>query len=259
MKQRFLIKIGGLAFEKQEGMLALGAAMAASEDAEFIVLHGGGAEISQALSAAGRLNRFIDGVRVTPREDVEIVEQVLSRKVNQRIANAFEKSDVACQRMSGKTGNLFTVEPLSRNGQDLGYVGRISGVNEKVVEDALAKGRLPVISPVSGDSNAVTYNVNADSAASALAAAANCTDLVFFTDVPGVLVDGKRCVTLSRDEAKALIEAGTIKGGMVAKMEAAFKALDQGVARVHIMQWQGPRDFARLNCQQCDSGTTVCL
>jgi len=257
MRNRILIKIGGRAFQKREGLLELATAMRANENAEFIILHGGGAEISQALEAAGHQNKFIDGIRVTQAEDIKIVEEVLSQKVNRRIADSLSRKDVTCRRMSGKTGNLFIVEPLHRNGHDLGFVGRISKVDATVVNDALVKDSVPVISPISADKNAATYNVNADTAASELAAAAACTDLIFFTDVPGVMVDDKRCATLSGREAAELIEAGVIKGGMVAKIEAALKALKK-VARVHILQWCGPQTLSQLVNGQCDSGTIVC-
>lgn len=259
MKPRFLIKIGGLAFQKQDGLHDLAVSIRTNHNAEYILLHGGGAEISQALEAAGRPNRFIDGIRVTHGEDIKIVEAVLSQTVNQRIADVLGSNGVACRRMSGKTRQLLIVEPLSRNGLNLGFVGRITEVNPEVVKAALAQGQVPVISPISADSSGTTYNVNADSAASALAVAADCTDLIFFTDVPGVMVEGQQCVSLTSHEARKLIKAGTIQGGMVAKIEAAFDALHQGVARVHILQWHGPQTLSRLICQNGHNGTTVCL
>jgi len=114
-----------------------------------------------------------------------------------------------------------------------------------------------VISPISANERGESYNVNADSAAAALAAAAGCTDLVFITDVPGVLVDGQTRASLTVKEAQTLITDDIIKGGMVAKMESAFEALDQDVPKVHIIEWQGPPTLQEIVQQQCNAGTTV--
>ena len=257
MKHRILIKIGGRAFENQEGFRELAEAINSSRNLEVIIVHGGGAEISQALEDAGRKTEFIDGIRVTQAEDIQIVEGVLSGTVNQRISSWLEANGVSTLGMSGKTDGLFIVEPLIRNGKDLGFVGKIKQVNPAVISGALQSGKVPVISPISANEKGQSYNVNADSAAAALAAAARCTDLVFITDVPGVLIDEQPRSSLSISEARALIAEGVIKGGMVAKMESAFEALNQNVPRVHIIQWQGANTLQEITREQCSSGTTV--
>ena len=257
MNTRILIKIGGLAFEDEGGFRELAGAIKANKNAEVIIVHGGGAEISQALKNAGRRTEFIDGIRVTRPEDIKIVEEVLSGTVNQRISSWLEANGVPSMRMSGKTQRLFVVKPLIRNGQDLGFVGKIKQVNPGVVVDAIQSGKVPVISPISADEKGESYNVNADSAAAALAAAAHCTDLVFITDVPGVLIGEQTRASLSIANAQTLIAEGVIKGGMVAKMESAFQALNQGVPRVHIIQWQGAHTLQEVVRQQCNTGTTV--
>jgi acetylglutamate kinase len=257
MISRILIKIGGRAFESEEGFSELAAAINKNHGIEVIIVHGGGAEISQALKDAKRETRFIDGIRVTRAEDIKIVENVLSGTINQRIAAWLSANGVGCQRMSGKTENLLLVEPLTRGGLNWGYVGQIRQVNARVVLEALKAGQVPVISPISADENGAGYNVNADSAASALAAAARCTDLVFITDVPGVVVGEQVRPSLSVEQAQALIADGTIKGGMVAKMESAFEALVKNVPRVHIIQWQGPDTLSNLINRQIISGTVI--
>ena len=257
MNTRILIKIGGRAFEDEGGFRELAQAILSTEKTEVIIVHGGGAEISQALKDAGRQTEFIDGIRVTRAEDIQIVEGVLSGTVNQRISSWLEANGVSCAPMSGKTQNLFVVEPLTRGGRDLGFVGKIKQVNAAVVIDAIRAGQVPVISPISANGQGESYNVNADSAAAALAAAADCTDLVFITDVPGVLVADQTRKSLSIGEAQSLIEDGTIKGGMVAKMESAFEALGQDVPRVHIIQWQGSHTLQEVVHQQSKAGTTV--
>ena len=257
MHSRILIKIGGRAFEDEQGFRELAGAIKSSRKVEVIIVHGGGAEISQALKDAGRQTEFIDGIRVTRAEDIQIVETVLSGTVNQRISSWLDTNGVASLRMSGKTQRLFVVDPLIRNGRDLGFVGKIKQVNPAVVIDAIQSGKVPVISPISANQKDASYNVNADSAAAALAAAARCTDLVFITDVPGVLIGDQTRSSLSKKEAQKLIADGIIKGGMVAKMESAFEALDQDVPRVHIIEWQGPDTLRSIIIRKSIPGTVI--
>jgi acetylglutamate kinase len=139
----------------------------------------------------------------------------------------------------------------------VGFVGRIKEVRPAVVMDTLKEGRVPVVSPISANETGDSYNVNADSAAAALAAAARCTDLVFITDVAGVLADGEVRPSLAVREARSLIDCGTIKGGMVAKMESAFDALDRGVPRVHIIQWQGSETLRTIIDRKQGPGTII--
>ena len=258
MTSRILIKIGGRAFEGEDGFRELALAITQNAEAEVIIVHGGGAEISQALKAAGRQTVFVDGMRVTQAEDIAIVESVLSGAVNERIAGWLSQNGVACRRMSGKTRGLLTVEPLlTRGGRSMGFVGKIAAVNPAAVLDAVAQKEVPVVSPVSGDAQGQSYNVNADSAAAALAAAAGCTDLVFVTDVPGVMVGQKILAKLTVDEAQRLIADGTITGGMVAKMESVFEALAGRVPRVHVIQWQGAGTLPRIIRGEQIPGTSI--
>jgi acetylglutamate kinase len=257
MKTRILIKIGGRAFEGDTGFKELAAAVKADPSGEIIIVHGGGAEISQALKNADRETVFIDGIRVTAAEDIKIVEDVLSGTINQRIASVLSKSGVSCRRMSGKKDRIFVVEPFTRGGRNWGFVGKIKQVHAELVLDTLHKGQVPVISPISADAAGNSYNVNADSAAAALAAAARCTDLVYITDVPGVVVDEKICPSLTIRKARALMAAGTITGGMVAKMESAIEALNRKVPRAHIIQWQGSDSLRKIISRESTAGTVI--
>jgi len=257
MPQRLLIKLGGRAFEQESGFQELAQAIRSLPQTEFGILHGGGAEISQALKNHGRPTRFIDGIRVTQAEDMAIIEKVLSETVNQRIATWLSKHGLTCRRMSGKTDQLFLVEPLSSGGLDYGFVGRIKQVNQDGVLAAMQSGAVPVISPISGDENQDSYNVNADSAAAALAAAIHCTGLIFITDVSGVMDSDGFCQVLDRQEARKLIESNIIQGGMVAKMNAAFDALAQGVSAAYIIKWEGVQTLRDLAAGICRSGTIL--
>ena len=246
MRPRVLIKIGGRAFNDQAGFDELASAIK-RWSAEVVLLHGGGAEISQALANAGRETKFIDGVRITEKEDVEIVERVLSGEINGRIAGWLASSGLPCQRLSGKSDGLMIAEKTLRNGRDIGLVGEIVAVHPQPLLDALSKGLLPVVSPISASADGVTLNINADTAAAALAVGAQCTDLVYFSDVPGVMdQDKKILLNLSTADAQVLIKTGVISGGMVAKLESIFSAIARGVRRVHITQWQGPETLDRL-------------
>ncbi len=257
MKTRILLKIGGRAFDDRKSYDELAESIKKTRHAEIIIVHGGGSEISRALKAANRPTRFIDGIRVTEKQDIEIVEHVLSEIVNGRITSFLEQNHVPCARMSGKTGHLLVAEPIQRHGHNYGFVGQIKKVNADVISKALHAGNVPVVSPISADEDDNSYNVNADSAASALAVGAGCTDLVYFTDVPGVKSGDDLLASLTIQEAQQLISQGIIKDGMVAKMESAFEALKGHVKRVHITCWQGKETLQNIINQNSQSGTTI--
>ena len=256
MTTRVLIKIGGRAFEGQEGFVSLAKAIKTTDHTQVIIVHGGGTEISQALKEAHRETVFVDGIRLTPAEDIEIVEDVLSGRINKRIADVLSENGISCRRLSGKTDHLITVKPLIRQGRTLGYVGEIQHVNPKPVFDSLESGQVPVVSPISADRDGNSYNVNADSAAAALAVAVQCSDLVYLSDVPGVCTQDTVLRSLTIRQARRLMSDGTITGGMVAKIESACDALNGRVNRVHITRWHGP-DTLRNITRKDPSGTTI--
>ena len=258
MTTRILVKIGGRAFEGREGFVSLAKAIKSIDNIQIIIVHGGGTEISQALKEAHRETVFVDGIRVTPAEDIKIVEDVLSGRINKRIADFLSENGVPCRRLSGKTDHLITVKPLIRQGRALGYVGEIQHVNPKPVFDSLEGGQVPVVSPISADGDGKSYNVNADSAAAALAVAVRCSDLIYLSDVPGVCTQDTILRSLTIRQARKLIADGTISGGMVAKIESACEALNGRVNRVHITHWHGP-DTLRNITRKDPSGTTIHL
>jgi acetylglutamate kinase len=256
-KKRMLIKIGGRAFEDQDSFAELAAAIRQLDGIEFVIVHGGGAEISRALKEANLKTTFVDGIRVTTAEDVAIVEKVLSGTINQRIAGLLAENGVPCRRLSGKSDGLFMVEPLRHKDHDLGFVGDIVRVNPEPVYQALSSRLVPVVSPISADEHGRTYNVNADNAAAALATHSQCTDLVYLTDVPGVRIGDEIRHSLTMAQAEAAIASGDIRDGMVAKMRAVFTALQGQVDRVHITQWAGISAFKDIAELQSLSGTVI--
>jgi acetylglutamate kinase len=255
--RKIIIKIGGRAFEAETGLRELAEDIKSCRGDLFAIVHGGGAEITAALQLANRQPQFVDGLRITTAQDIEIVRHVLSTVINTRICGLLEKEGVFCQRMSGETDSLFLVAPLQKNGKSLGRVGQVIKVNPGVISEAWQNNHVPIISPISADGQGVCYNVNADSAAGALAAAIRCDDLVYFTDVAGVKNGDHIASRLSIAQAKQLIAQGTIQGGMIAKMESIFQALECGVKRVHVGTWAGKGTLHKLLDNTIATGTTI--
>lgn len=204
-----------------------------------VVVHGGGPEINEALQHAGIEPKFVDGLRVTNFETMEIVEEILSGKINKSIVSEFQKHDTKAVGISGKDGFLLEAKKKLSNGTDIGYVGDIVNVNTKLVESLIASDFIPVISPVGTDKAADSYNINADIAAVEIAIALGAYKLVFLTDVDGVMMDASDKTSLisrlTPELARNLIDRGTIKGGMIPKTQCCVKAVEEGVKSVHII------------------------
>ena len=203
-----------------------------------IVVHGGGKEISNWVKKVGKEAQFINGLRVTDAETMEIAEMVLS-KVNKSLVTMVEELGVRGIGISGKDGGLLKVEKKYSDGQDIGYVGEITQVNTKILEDLLEKDFLPIVAPIGLDDNFVTYNINADDAACAIAKAMGADKLAFLTDIEGVYQDPSNPDTfisrLTVSEANEMVEKGYIGGGMLPKLKNCTDAIEAGVNRVHIL------------------------
>lgn len=208
-----------------------------------VIVHGGGKEISKWVEKSGKEPKFINGLRVTDEETMEIAEMVLGR-VNKGLVQMVEELGVNAVGISGKDGGLLKVEKKYSNGQDIGFVGEVTEVNPKIIYDLLEKDFLPVICPIGMDKDFNTYNINADDAACAIARAVNAEKLAFLTDVEGVYQDPKDKSTLiselSIEDAKKLISGGTIGGGMLPKLNNCIDAIENGVSRVHILDGRMP-------------------
>ena len=208
-----------------------------------IIVHGGGKEISRWVGKVGKEAQFVNGLRVTDDETMEIAEMVLGR-VNKRLVTMVEELGVKAIGLSGKDGQMLQVEKKYSEGQDIGYVGNITSVNPKVLFDLLEKGYLPIISPIGLDDNFATYNINADDAACAIEKAVGADKLVFLTDIEGLYKDiNDKESFISRitaAEADKLIEEGFIGGGMLPKLNNCTSAVKNGVNRVHILDGRIP-------------------
>ena len=208
-----------------------------------IIVHGGGKEISRWVSKVGKEARFVNGLRVTDAETMEIAEMVLN-KVNKSLVQMVQELGVKAVGISGKDGGLLTVEKKYSDGQDIGYVGEITKVDPKVLYDLLEKDFLPIVAPIGMDENFETYNINADDAACAIARAVNAEKLAFLTDIEGLYKDindkSSFISRLSASEADALISGGYIGGGMLPKLNNCTSAIKNGVNKVHILDGRIP-------------------
>ena len=218
--------IGDIAFMKMVGI-------------NPVIVHGGGPEINAALKLNNIEPVFIDGLRVTDEKTMEIVEEVLSGKINKSIVSEFQKHNTKAVGISGKDGLLIEAVQKRPNGNNIGYVGDITNVNTKIVKSLIENDFIPVISPVGSDKDANTYNINADIAAVELAIALKAPKLVFLTDIEGVrknAEDENSLISkLTPKAANILIETGAITGGMIPKVQCCIKAIKEGVESVHII------------------------
>ena len=212
-----------------------------------IIVHGGGKEISKWIDKVGKETRFVDGLRVTDAETMEIAEMVLN-KVNKNLVQMVEKLGVRAVGISGKDGATLKVEKKLAGGQDIGFVGNVTEVNSGLIDTLLENDFIPIIAPIGLGEDYQPYNINADDAACAVASAIGAEKLAFLTDIEGVCKDpddkSSLISVLTLDEAEKLIEDGYISGGMLPKLRNCVDAVQSGVNRVHILD--GRRDHCLL-------------
>ena len=211
-----------------------------------VVVHGGGPQIGEMLDKLGIKSEFKDGLRVTDKRTVDVVEMVLAGSINKEIVMAINAAGGKAVGLSGKDGNMVFAEKVTRTSKDpdsnieqvvdLGFVGEPKTVNRTVIDMVLGAELIPVIAPVAPGRDGETYNVNADTFAGAIAGALNASRLLFLTDVPGVLDrQGKLIKELTVSQVEELIGDGTISGGMLPKVRACAAALQAGVHKTHII------------------------
>ena len=208
-----------------------------------IIVHGGGKEISRWVGKVGMEPEFVNGLRVTDEDTMELAEMVLGR-VNKSLVQLVESLGVRAIGISGKDGRLLSVNKKYADGADIGFVGDIKKVNAEVLYDLIEKDFLPVICPVGLDDDYNTFNINADDAACAIAKAMRAEKLAFLTDIEGVYRDPKDPSTLISElrvsEARKLMNEGVIGGGMLPKLNSCIDAIEHGVSRVHILDGRIP-------------------
>ncbi len=208
-----------------------------------IIVHGGGKEISKWAGRLGMEPKFVGGLRVTDEATMEVAEMVLN-KVNKSLVQLVNELGVKAVGISGKDGMLLKCDKKYSHGEDIGFVGEIKEVNPKIIYDLLEKDFLPVVCPIGYDDHYLSYNVNADDAACAIARAVKAEKLAFLTDVEGLyrnFEDKNSLISeMVVDEAQAFVDSGALGGGMLPKLQNCIDAIREGVSRVHILDGRIP-------------------
>lgn len=245
--ETFVIKFGGSAMtEENVRKFAEDVVLLKQVGINPVIVHGGGPQIGEMLKKLDIKTSFIDGLRVTDAATIEVVEMVLCGSINKNIVNKINQAGGMAAGLSGKDGNLITARKLTRVKKDqesnieqiinLGFVGEPSYVNPEILNSFENSDIIPVIAPVGVGENGETYNINADTAAGAIASALGAAKLIILTDVDGVLLPNKELVShLSVSTAKKLIADGVITGGMIPKIETCISALENEVEYAHIL------------------------
>lgn len=225
---------------------------------KVVLIHGGGPEISETMARLGKKAEFVDGLRVTDKETVDIVQMVLAGKINKTLVNLLEMKGGRAMGISGIDGRLIEAEFKDER---LGYVGNITKINIQPVLDLLEKGYIPVVSTVACDEQGNTYNINGDTAAAHVAGALQAERMIMMTDIAGVLMDKDKPETLipqiTEEEAKKLYDAGVISGGMIPKVDCCIEALQRGVNNVVIMDGRIPHSILMELLTDEGAGTMV--
>ena len=208
---------------------------------KVVLVHGGGAEITEALNAAGKKTEFIDGLRVTDAETAEIVQMVLSGKINKGLVNLIQSIGGSAIGLSGADGHMISAKTLDKR---LGFVGEITEISTSPITDLIEKGYIPIIATVGCDNKGNIYNINADTAAAKIAEALKAESLISMTDTKGILNnkdDGNSLIPeIKVKDADKLISQGIISGGMIPKIDCCIAAIKNGVKKVVIIDGRVP-------------------
>ena len=225
---------------------------------KVVLIHGGGPEISETMKKLGKKAEFVNGLRVTDRETVDIVQMVLAGKINKTLVSLVQMKGGHAVGLSGIDGGIIEAKMKD---PALGYVGEITKIRTQPITDLLEKNYIPVISTVASDRQGNTYNINGDTAAAHIAGALHAERLIMMTDINGVLRDKDDPSTLIRemtvDEAKGLYEEGIISGGMIPKVDCCIEAINEGVSNVVIMDGRVPHAILMELLTDEGAGTMV--
>lgn len=209
---------------------------------KIIIIHGGGKKINQTLDLLGVKSEFADGLRITDKKSIEIVEMVLSGAVNKQITALLNQNGAKAIGICGKDANLLEAEVL--NGGKYGFVGEIKNVNVNFLKDLLTNDYIPVIAPIAANEKNETFNINADLCASKIASALKADKIVFLSDIDGVLgKNGELISKLNPNLIENLKKDGTISGGMIPKIDACVECIENGVKNAHIINGKIPHSI----------------
>jgi acetylglutamate kinase len=231
---------------------------------KVIIVHGGGPEINKWLSKTNINGEFINGLRLTKKDTMEVVEMVLCGTVSKKLSSLFSQKNISVVGLSGRDNKLIEVEKmytLDKDGVklDLGFVGKVNKVNPKILYDLLSIGITPIISPIGCDNNGDAYNINADYVASAIAGAVKAEKLIILSDIEGVYKDindkNSLIDAISFDEIKNYIDNGIITGGMIPKLQCCIEALENGSNNVHLID--GRNSHCVVNDTFTGKGTKI--
>ena len=239
MTQALVIKIGGHELH-DEAFLSDLATFIETVETPVVIVHGGGKEISELQTRMGIQPQYINGVRVTDRESLALVEMVLCGTANTRLVRHLVAGGVDALGMSGVDRGLIRAEKMPHPEVDMGFTGEVKAVREVILLDLLAQGITPVIAPICYGPDSA-YNVNADHVAAAVAVAINASKVIFLTNVEGVLLNGSVIMTLTPARVERLIADGTVFGGMIPKVQMALAVLERGVPQAVITNLAGLR------------------
>ncbi|MBR6755219.1 MAG: acetylglutamate kinase [Clostridia bacterium] len=225
---------------------------------KVVLVHGGGPEINELMSKLGKKAEFVDGLRVTDKETVDIVQMVLAGKVNKTLVNLLETKGGKAMGISGMDGRLIEAEIKN---EKLGFVGSITHINIDPVTDLLEKGYIPVVSTIGCDKEGNIYNINGDTAAAYIAGAIQAERLIMMTDITGILRDCEDASSLISEitlsEASKLKDEGIISGGMIPKVDCCIEAINKGVKNVVIMDGRVPHSILMELLTDEGAGTMV--
>jgi acetylglutamate kinase len=234
----FVIKYGGHAMEDAElrASFARDVVLLKYIGVRPVVVHGGGPQIEATLARLGKTSSYVDGLRVTDAETMEVVEMVLGGKINPEIVELVNRAGGRALGLTGRDGGMLGVQRRRPGGRDIGLVGEVVAVDPSPVLATADAGFIPIVAPVGVDADGVAHNVNADEAAAALARALGAAKLLMLTDVEGVKDgEGRLLRQLPAESVRKLIAEGTIRGGMIPKVECCLAAVDGGVERAHVI------------------------
>ncbi|OXS55857.1 acetylglutamate kinase [Cohnella sp. CIP 111063] len=258
-KQRFVMKCGGSTLAALPDVFFEDLRSLQESGVEPVIVHGGGPAINETLGKLGIESRFVNGLRVTDEATLDVVEMVLAGRINKEIVRKLQQNGAQSLGLSGTDGKLIVAKPVA-NADEIGHVGDVVGVNAALVEGVIGLGYLPVIAPIGIDESGQRYNINADTAAGAVASSLGVETMIVVTDVPGIMrtVNGEKRVlpVVTFADIEEMIASGEIYGGMIPKVRAAMSCLHGNVKEVRIVDGAAERVLSRA-LTEGDIGTRI--